>query len=204
MKARLTTWPLAALAALAGCDLPADMSDQARYDPLEASRRFADGASARRLVPGVVPRPPAPAERAPSGGAQLAAVRRRLEAGRELFGAHCSPCHGLDGAGLGMVVQRGFPQPPPLWDARVVARSDAELAGVITHGRGKMPAYGPNLPDEAAREAVVLFVRALQRSRRASPDDAPPAERARLEAARRRAPGEVRPPVRTPPQGDRP
>lgn len=198
MRASARRGALVALVALLGCDLPADMSDQARYDPLEASRRFADGASARRLVPGVVPRA------SPAPGAELAAVRRRLEVGRELFGAHCSPCHGHDGSGLGMVVQRGYPQPPPLWDARVVARSDAELAGVITHGRGKMPAYGPNLPGEAAREAVVLFVRALQRSRQASLDDVPPGERARLEAARRRAPGEARPPARTSPQGDPP
>ena len=45
---------LAATVLVAGCRQ--DMHDAPRYDPLEASVTFADGASARMLVEGTVPR----------------------------------------------------------------------------------------------------------------------------------------------------
>jgi hypothetical protein len=44
-----------ALSALPGCDM-LDMYDERRYEPLEASALFEDGASARPLVPGTVAR----------------------------------------------------------------------------------------------------------------------------------------------------
>ena len=39
-------------------------------------------------------------------------TRELLARGRERYGIFCTPCHGLTGNGLGIVVQRGYRQPP--------------------------------------------------------------------------------------------
>ncbi len=49
---------------------------------------------------------------------------------------------------------------------------DGEIFNTITNGIRKMPAYGPQIPVED-RWAIVLYVRALQRSQNASLEDVP-------------------------------
>jgi hypothetical protein len=50
-----------------------------------------------------------------------------------------------------------------LHDKRMVEMTDGELFYVITHGRGLMGAYGPNIAVQD-RWAIVSYVRALQLS----------------------------------------
>ncbi len=154
---------LAVCSAVLACTVD-DMVDQPRHDPLDAADVFADGASSRPAIAGTVPR---------SGPEALPALvevdRRLLERGRERYAIHCSPCHGLDGSGDGMVVRRGYPRPPDYASPRLLAMPDHEILDVVARGRGTMPPYGSRLGPHD-RVAVTAWVRVLQRSA------APPAQ----------------------------
>ena len=158
--------------AAAGCD---NMQHQSHLRPYEASDHFADGASARTP----------PAHTVPHGRTAAAvpprATRAVLQRGRERFAIHCAVCHGLDGYGRGIVVRRGFPAAPSLHDARLRTASAAHFYDVIVRGYGLMYPAGYRI-DPADRWAIVAYIRALQRSQRASLADVPPEERARLTA----------------------
>jgi len=171
---------LVVLLLLSGCDQ--DMADQPRYDPLEASREFDDGASARLPVEGTVPREadPAPTDDGVTGSVTMAT----LERGRERFDIFCAPCHGRTGDGNGMVVQRGFPVPPTYHQDRLRRAPDSHFYDVITHGYGAMYSYAARVrPDD--RRAIVAYIRALQFSRAAPVSALPDGLRARLDAEAR-------------------
>src|SRR5579875_2022202 len=120
-----------ALSALAGCRH--EMYDQPRYEPQEASDFFPDGKADRPLLPGVVPRldPRDQPREEQYDRAQVGVVDGKpaedvpfpidhaaLERGQQRFMIYCSPCHGATGKGDGMIVQRGFSPPPPLYGKR--------------------------------------------------------------------------------------
>lgn len=103
-----------------------------------------------------------------------------LDRGQDRYMIYCTPCHGRTGLGDGMVIQRGFPIPPPSFqDARVVAMPDGQLFHAISYGIRNMPAYGKQIPEED-RWAIVAYLRALQRSSHATLNDVPESERANL------------------------
>ena len=79
------------------------------------------------------------------------------EASASFYKQKCASCHGPDGkaettAGKKMKVHS-------FADPAVVAMSDDQLAGVITHGKGKMPKY-PSLKPEQVK-ALVEYCRSL-------------------------------------------
>jgi hypothetical protein len=184
---------LVALLLLAACN---DMSDQAKYEPLEANLFFPDRRASRPLPEGVVPR------RDPglgSGAAENEAeynprseagelldsfpfvvTLEVLERGQERYNIFCAPCHGLDGAGQGMIVQRGFPPPPSLHDERLRQAPAGYYYEVIRDGFGQMYAYDYRVksPD---RWAVIAYIRALQLSQNATLEDVPAEEQERLQ-----------------------
>ena len=88
-----------------------------------------------------------------------------LKRGQERFDIYCATCHDRTGAGNGMVVQKGYPRPTDLADARIIGERDGHLYDVIANGIRLMPAYGHQL-DVEDRWAVVAYVRALQKARR--------------------------------------
>jgi mono/diheme cytochrome c family protein len=77
------------------------------------------------------------------------------------------------------VVQRGMLPPPSFHEDRVVAMPDGQLFHTITYGVRNMPSYGKQIPAED-RWAIVAYLRALQRSQRATISDVPESERANL------------------------
>lgn len=106
--------------------------------------------------------------------------------GRERFGVYCTPCHGQVGEGDGMVSQRAtalaegtWIPPSNLTEERIRVMPVGEIFNTITNGIRNMPAYGPQIPAED-RWAIVLYVRALERSRAASVADLTDQERAAL------------------------
>lgn len=82
--------------------------------------------------------------------------------GRERFNIFCSECHGYGGDGDGMVVRRGFPQPPSFHEARLVNAPDEHFVDVITNGHGAMYSYADRVPP-SDRWAITAYIRALQR-----------------------------------------
>jgi hypothetical protein len=126
-------------------------------------------------------------------------TRDVLERGRQRYNIFCSVCHDGTGSGKGIVVQRGFTQPPNLntdpsrglaYQGMNVLLRDAPvgyLFDVITHGYGAMPDYAQQIPTHD-RWAIVGYIRALQLSRYAPLDKLSPEDKAKLDT-----PGEARP-----------
>lgn len=170
----------------AGCHKA--MHNQAKYKPLAASAFFANGMAARPTVAGTVARGSVhtgdPVYSGTENG-QLVPVmpvpvtEQLLKRGQERFNIHCSPCHGATGEGNGMIVRRGFPPPPSYHIDRLRSAPDGHFFQVITNGFGRMYEYGTRVPVED-RWAIIAYVRALQLSQNARPEDLPADERQKL------------------------
>ena len=91
-----------------------------------------------------------------------------IDRGQDRYNIYCIVCHGPVGSGDGMVVRRGFPQPPTYHDDRLRNAPVGHFFDVITNGWGKMNSYASVLP-AADRWAVVAYIRALQVSQ--NPDE---------------------------------
>lgn len=176
--------------AFAGCRV--DMHDQPKYEPLEKSTFFADGSSARPLPAHTVARGELQADTVyytgfgadgkPVAEIPMKVTLATLERGRQDFDTFCSPCHDRVGTGEGMVVRRGYKQPPTYHQDRLRQVADGYIFDVITHGFGQMPSYAAQVP-VADRWAIVAYVRALQLSQHAPLSALTPEERRRAEAA---------------------
>jgi hypothetical protein len=176
------------LLALGGSACRQDMHDQPRYKPLAGSSFFKDGRASRPVVEGTVPRGYARTDEHLYAGkvqGQFAEMfpfpvtREVLERGRERYDIFCAPCHGRDGYGEGMIVQRGFRPPPSFHTDRLRRAPVGYFFEVITKGFGTMYSYASRIPPED-RWAIVAYIRALQLSQHATLEDVPPAERRRL------------------------
>lgn len=186
-----TRWIVAAIAhalLVAGCHR--DMYDQPRLDTLESSTFFKDGRAARPRVPGtVVYQAPWPGDVRYTGRAQgelateipLEVNAALLKRGRQRFEIFCSNCHSRTGDGDGMIVQRGYTQPPTFHSDRLRRAPVGHLFEVMTNGFGVMPSYATQTSADD-RWAIAAYVRALQWSRHATVEDLTPEQRTRLEA----------------------
>jgi mono/diheme cytochrome c family protein len=105
-----------------------------------------------------------------------------LERGRDRYEAFCAMCHGMTGAGDGMITRRGFQRPPSYHEDRLQAGTTpaSHFFDVITNGWGAMPAYNYMLEPED-RWAIIAYIRALQLSRRGTLNDVPADKRAQLD-----------------------
>jgi mono/diheme cytochrome c family protein len=173
--------------ALAACRQ--DMHDAPRYDPLERSVFFADGLSARPLIANTVARGQLREDRhlyegvvdgQPADTFPMEVTPAVMQRGQERFNVFCSPCHGQTGEGNGMVVQRGFRQPPTYHQDRLRDAPVGYFFDVMTRGFGAMPDYASQVP-VADRWAIAAYIRALQLSRNAALDDVPADRRAALD-----------------------
>jgi mono/diheme cytochrome c family protein len=170
---------LCVLAVTAGCRQ--DMHNQPKYRPLRAAAFFGDGSSARPLVDGTVPRGTlhedvvfftGKAGNTPVKELPFAIDAHVLERGQERFNIYCTPCHDPAGTGHGMVVQRGYRQPPSFHDERLRNADVGYFFDVITNGFGAMPDYKAQIPARD-RWAIIAYIRALQLSQRATKADIP-------------------------------
>jgi mono/diheme cytochrome c family protein len=167
------------------------MHDQPRFKPLARNAFFADQRSARPLPAGTVARGQLREDEALYTGKVDGAFVEELpvpltpallEKGRVRFESFCAPCHGRTGRGDGMVVQRGFKQPPSYHLERLRATPVGYFYDVITNGFGAMSDYAAQVPVED-RWAIAAYVRALQLSQNARLADVPAEKRAELEPA---------------------
>lgn len=100
--------------------------------------------------------------------------------GREMFDIECTPCHGRDGYGDGIIVQRGFPAPPSYHSDRLRQAPVGHFFEVITNGYGAMYPFGSRI-NPADRWAVIAYIRALQFSQNAPAAELSDTDRAALE-----------------------
>lgn len=164
--------------ALAGCDdaLRQDMANQPKNRPETPSDFFSDGRSVRPLVENTVAHgslandvynvpkdfagfPPA-----------VKVNEKLLQRGEDRYKIFCTPCHGLQGDGLGMIAMRGMKHPPSYHIDRLRQAPNGYYYDVITNGFGAMYSYSERIPP-ADRWAIIAYVRALQLSRNAKVAD---------------------------------
>jgi mono/diheme cytochrome c family protein len=94
-----------------------------------------------------------------------------IKRGQERYNVTCLPCHGPDGDGKGIIVQRGFPQPPSYHIDRLREVEDGYIVDVITNGFGRMYNYAARVTPED-RWAIAAYLRALQFSQNVNVSDA--------------------------------
>ena len=90
-------------------------------------------------------------------------TKELVDRGQDRYNIYCTVCHGPVGAGDGMIVRRGFPQPPSYHVDRLRNAPVGHFFDVITNGWGRMNAYKTDLTP-ADRWAIVAYIRALQLS----------------------------------------
>ena len=146
-----------------------NMDNQPKYLPQASSGFFADGATMRLPVEGTVARgelrDPELVTGRDQAGAFLAANPVTgdglLARGEERYGIYCTPCHGGNGNGRGVLYERAQIEAADLSSERIVALPDGQIFEVITEGLGLMSGYGYAIPVED-RWAIVAHVRAIQ------------------------------------------
>jgi mono/diheme cytochrome c family protein len=98
--------------------------------------------------------------------------RKLLERGEERYNIFCSPCHGLQGDGNGMIAMRGMKRPPTYHQERLRQSPNGYFYDVITNGFGQMYSYSAQIPARD-RWAIIAYIRALQLSRNAKVAELP-------------------------------
>ena len=165
-----------------------DMDFQPKYKPQAASPLFADGRGNRPPVPGTVADGRlreddhyfrGMVDGQPAKDFPLRVTSALVQRGQERYNIYCATCHGLVGQGDGITSQRAFEGTNPKWVKPLSLHNEfvrdqpvGKILNTITNGVRTMPAYGPQIPVED-RWAIVLYVRALQRTQNASIDDVP-------------------------------
>jgi Cytochrome C oxidase, cbb3-type, subunit III len=172
---------------LGGCGgtLRQDMANQPRQNPLSPAQFFPDDRSARPLVDNTVVRGSladddlfVPKD---SNAFPLPLNQEVMKRGQDRYTIFCSPCHGLQGDGNGMVTLRGMKHPPTYHQDRLRNVTNGYLFDVITNGFGAMNGYSAQIVPRD-RWAIVAYVRALQVSRNAHVADLPANLKQRLMA----------------------
>ena len=167
-----------------GCRyLKQDMANQPKNLPLSPSDFFADGRSERAPVENTVARGSLvddglylPKD---SNAFPLPVNRELLERGQSRYKIFCTPCHGLQGDGNGMISMRGMKHPPSFHQDRLRQAPNGYFFDNITNGFGAMYGYSAQIPPRD-RWAIIAYVRALQLSRNAKVADLPAELREKL------------------------
>ena len=147
---------------------------------------------------GSVAQPPAgtPAAGTPATGAApvlpfleklpIEANEENIKLGKAKYEIYCSACHGYSGYGDGLVSKRAASLAQDTWTPpsslhldRIQKQPVGQIFHTISKGQGKMASYASSITPKE-RWSIVLYVRALQRSRNANIDDVPVDQRGSL------------------------
>jgi mono/diheme cytochrome c family protein len=174
-----------------------DMDSQPKYKAQRENSFFADNRAARPAIDGTVAVGDARDDdkfyKGKEAGtwartfpSQVALTEATMDRGRQRFGIYCTPCHGQIGLGDGMVAKRadslaqGTWIPPTNMTQEYLRQMPVgELFNSISNGVRNMPGYASQIKTED-RWAIIMYVRALQRSRNGSVNDLPADARASL------------------------
>jgi mono/diheme cytochrome c family protein len=164
------------------------MHNQPKAIPLRESMFFKNGSSARPLVDDTVARGTLHDDVAfftgKDNGVEVDALPFPLTAdvldrGAQRYDIYCSPCHDVTGSGHGMIVRRGYKQPPSFHIDRLRQVPIGHFYDVMTNGFGAMPDYRAQIAPRD-RWAIAAYIRALQLSQHASLADVPQEDRQKL------------------------
>lgn len=172
----------------AGCTMT--MRDQPRIDPYEPNAFFPNEQSAQLPVADTVGVGDARLDDALYTGQvdgqyveafPFEITKADIERGHERYDIYCAPCHGYAGDGDGMIVQRGFRQPPSFNQDRLREAAPGYFFYAISNGFGSMPSYANRIPVHD-RWLIIAYVKALQLSQHASVSELSQSDVDKLEA----------------------
>jgi mono/diheme cytochrome c family protein len=160
-----------------------DMVSSVPFDSFDPNPNTADGRTLMKPPEGTIPRGYQPLHYAP-GPAEAQRAGRELTnptpdsdltraRGEVAFQRWCSPCHGHEGLGDGLVARK-FPRPPPLGADHARGLPDGQIFHIISFGQGVMPSYGQQVV-AADRWKIVRYLRKLQAASGPVASAAPPA-----------------------------
>lgn len=165
-----------------------DMDFQPKYLPQQYSPLFEDTRDMRPPVAGAVAVDAPPdngrllrgeADGKPVATFPIPVTSEVMERGRQRYAVFCATCHGLAGDGDGITSQLAFEREEAKWvrplslqNPPVLEQPVGQLFKTITEGIRTMPSYRVQIP-VVDRWAIILYVRALQRSRNATMRDVP-------------------------------
>jgi mono/diheme cytochrome c family protein len=167
-----------------------DMDFQPKYLPQAASPLWADGRTMRPPVPGTVAQGQLDLDdhfyRGQIAGQWATTFPMPItpalaERGQERFDIYCAVCHGWlgDGGTSSITSARAVRREDKKWvpplslhGSSVRAQPVGQTFHTITNGIRTMPAYASQISEED-RWAIILYVRALQRSQHATLEDVP-------------------------------
>jgi mono/diheme cytochrome c family protein len=174
------------LVVAAGCRQ--DMHNTPTAQPLRESHFVKGVSSARPLVEGTIARGTLQDDAAFFTGKSDAVLVNALpfpltadvlDRGEQRYNIYCAPCHGVSGNGDGMIVKRGYRQPPSYHVERLRTAPLGHYYDVMTNGFGAMPDYRAQIAPRD-RWAIAAYVRALQLSQHAPASEFPQEERDKL------------------------
>ena len=161
---------------VSGCQIRQDMADQPKYKPLAPTDFFADGRSERPIIENTVARGSLDDDALyvskESNVFPLELNAELMQRGKDRYGVFCTPCHGIQGDGNGMVAMRGMKHPPTYHEERLRKVPNGYLFDVITNGFGGMLGYSAQIAPRD-RWAIIAYIRALQLSRNAPASELP-------------------------------
>ena len=160
-----------------GWEYAPNMYEHIAYDPDQKNNNFKDGKTAQLPPAGTMPIGfikfdyPNTKEGYDQASTEfvdtLAKTRQNYADGKILFEHFCSPCHGVNGQGDGLVVQHGFPAPPSYSKGQssrggaMKDLTDGKIYHTITYGVNAMGSYASQL-EPRERMKVIQYVHHLQ------------------------------------------
>jgi mono/diheme cytochrome c family protein len=160
-----------------GWEYAPNMYEHIAYDPDQPNSNFKDGKSAQRPPAGTIPIGfttfdyPNTKDGYELAGTEvkspLPQTQQSFDDGQVLFEHFCSPCHGKEGQGDGLVVAHGFPAPPSYSKGQssrggaMKDLTDGKIYHTITYGVNAMGSYASQLAPEE-RWKVIMYVHHLQ------------------------------------------
>ncbi|MDB5152586.1 MAG: cytochrome c [Mucilaginibacter sp.] len=160
-----------------GWEYAPNMYEHIAYDPDQANPNFKDGKTAQKPPEGTIPVGfttfdyPNTKDGYELAGTEvkspLPQTQQNFADGQVLFEHFCSPCHGKEGQGDGLVVAHGFPAPPSYSKGQssrggaMKDLTDGKMYHTITYGVNAMGSYASQLAPEE-RWKVIMYVHHLQ------------------------------------------
>jgi mono/diheme cytochrome c family protein len=91
----------------------------------------------------------------------VAVSKESVADGKDLYGKHCKSCHGAKGLGDGAKAATLDVSCSDFSTKKFQALTDGEIFFQISEGKGKMPAFKKNVPEDNGRWAIVNYLRTL-------------------------------------------
>ncbi len=161
-----------------GWEYAPNMYEHIAYDPDQPNPNFKDGKTSQKPPAGTIPvgfvtfdYPNTKDGYEAAGTAvksPLPQTDENFADGKALFTNFCSPCHGVNGQGDGLVVAHGFPAPPSYSSGQssrggaMKDLTDGKIYHTITYGVNAMGSYASQLAPEE-RWKVIMYVHHLQK-----------------------------------------